>query len=390
MSATDGGARTRPLHVGLDLMFLVPNATGGMEVVARELLSALAELQEPNLRLTAFINRDTARTGGGPWGKLIDSVTVPATVGNRLKLALAVQTVLPASARRAGVDVLHSLANMGPLHGRFRRVVTVHDLIYARFQESHVWLHDKGVRVLVPATARRADRIITVSKSSRDDLVALTGLDPDRIDVIAPGLGRTRTASPRSARELRADLRLGERRPLLLSLSAKRPHKNLGVLIEALAAIEPERRPLLILPGYPTWHEPELRRQASSAGVDGDIRFLGWLSDADIDGLFEIAAGFVLPSLYEGFGLPVLESMARGVPVACSDIPPLRESAGGAALMFDPRDATAIAQALTRLLTDQPLRERLIALGRKRAREFTWERAARATVASYRRVMGGR
>src|SRR5262249_5847792 len=147
-----------------------------------------------------------------------------------------------------------------------------------------------------------------------------------------------------------------------------------------------EGRPLLVLPGYATWYESELRERAADAGVSGDVRFLGWVSGGEIEGLWAIAEAFVFPSLYEGFGLPVLEAMARGVPVACSRASSLPEVAGEAALLFDPHDERAIARALRRLLDDGALRERLRALGRERAREFTWERTARLTLSSYARA----
>src|SRR5262249_12413497 len=157
--------------------------------------------------------------------------------------------------------------------------------------------------------------------------------------------------TPLSEREVRARFDLGER-PILLSLSAKRPHKNLGALIGALARIPRERRPLLVLPGYPTWHERELRERAASAGVAADVRFLGWVSGAELEGLWALSEAFVFPSLYEGFGLPVLEAMARGVPVACSNASSLPEVAGDAARMFDPRDPSAIASTIECLLTN--------------------------------------
>jgi glycosyltransferase involved in cell wall biosynthesis len=174
---------------------------------------------------------------------------------------------------------------------------------------------------------------------------------------------------------------------VLLSLSAKRPHKNLRGLIDALALIAPERRPVLVLPGYPTPHEAELRAHTDALGIAADVRFLGWTSEADIEGLFALSAGFVFPSFYEGFGLPVLEAMARGVPVACSDRASLPEVAGDAALLFDPSDPAAIAQAIERLLSDRAEAERLRAAGRARAARFTWERAAELTLATYERAL---
>ena len=149
-----------------------------------------------------------------------------------------------------------------------------------------------------------------------------------------------------------------------------------------------ERRPLLVLPGYRTWHESELRERAGALGVQDDVRFPGWLSDEEIEALWGVADAFVYPSLYEGFGLPVLEAMARGVPVACSNASSLSEVAGDAALLFDPTDEAAIATAIERLLSDGIEAERLRARGLTRARQFTWERTARLTLASYRRALG--
>ena len=380
------------MHVGLNLIFLVPGETGGMEIAARELISALLEQAPEGTRFTAFINREGARSGEWPLGRQtpmrreVTSVRVPVNARIRVQWVLAEQTMLPALAMRAGVQVLHSLASTAPLWGRFRRVVTVHDLIYARFPDAHPGIRDKGMRVLVPAGARRSDRVIAVSNSTRDDIVSLLGIEAARIDVVPQGLGAVQREQPMAEHETRARFLLDERR-VLLSVSAKRPHKNLIALIEALALIPPERRPLLVLPGYPTWHEAQLRERAGHAGVGGDVRFLGWVSSAELEGLWAIAEAFVFPSLYEGFGLPVLEAMARGVPVACSNASSLPEVAGEAALMFDPEDRPAIARSIERLLFDEGEAERLATAGRERAQLFTWERAARLTLESYARAL---
>jgi glycosyltransferase involved in cell wall biosynthesis len=243
------------------------------------------------------------------------------------------------------------------------------------------------MRSLVPAAARRSDRVIVDSQSTRSDLLDLVGLSAELIDVVPLGLGASQRAEPMPEGDVRERLDLGQRR-VLLSLSAKRPHKNLLALIDALALIPAERRPLLVLPGYPTWHERELRERAMSCGVVADVRFPGWLSEREIEGLWALAEVFVFPSLYEGFGLPVLEAMARGVPVACSNASSLPEVAGDAALLFDPHDERQIADALSRLIDDRELRERLRQLGRSRAKQFSWERAARLTLDSYARALG--
>ncbi len=403
------------MHVGLNLIYLVPGDTGGMEVYARELIPELLRAAPPGTRFTAFVSREAA-AAGGPWGELLPALTVPVNARRREQWVLGEQVFLPRMAARAGVDVLHSLASTAPPWGRFRRVLTVHDLIYARFPDAHPGLRDRGMRVLVPLAARRSTRVIAISRSTQRDLVELLGLPEDRIDVVPQGLGAVRrlpartpesgihhaTALPAeevqesdihhpptalSAEQTRARFALGARR-VLLTLSAKRPHKNLLALIGAFARIPAERRPVLVLPGYPTWHEAQLRARAAELNVLADVRFEGWLGEEEMEGLWGVADAFVYPSLYEGFGLPVLEAMARGVPVACADTSSLPEVAGDAALLFDPRSQDAIAQAIERLLGDLALARDLRERGLARAREFSWERTARLTLDSYARALG--
>jgi glycosyltransferase involved in cell wall biosynthesis len=374
------------VHVGLNLVFLVPGETGGMEVAARELIPALLAAAPADMRFTAFINREAAAAGDGPWGELLPAVTVPVHARSRAQWVLGEQTLLPLLAARERIELMHSMASTAPLWGRFRRVVTVHDLIYARFPEAHAGLRDKGMRVLVPGAVRRSDRVIADSQSTREDLVTLLGVAAERIDVVPLGLGTVRRDAPLAEVDVRARFGLGER-PVLLSLSAKRPHKNLLALLGALAQIAPADRPVLVIPGYPTAHEAELRARAQALELASDVRFPAWVSEAELEGLWSIARAFVFPSLYEGFGLPVLEAMARGVPVASSNASSLPEVAGEAALLFEPRDESAIAQALRRVMGDEALRERLRALGLARAREFTWERTARLTLDSYGRAL---
>lgn len=358
-----------------------------MEVVARGLIPALVDAA-PRLRFTAFVNREAAAAGDGPWGELVPAVTVPVHARNRVQWVFGEQALLPLLAARAGVDLVHSLGTTAPLWGPFRRVTTVHDLIYARFPDAHSGLRDRGMRVLVPAAVRRSARVLADSCSTRDDLIELLGATASRIDVAPLGLAPIHREEALSEAETRARLDLGDGRPVVLSLSAKRPHKNLLALISALALIASERRPLLVIPGYPTWHEAELRARAAELGVAADVRLPGWLPEPEIEGLWAIARAFVFPSLYEGFGLPVLEALARGVPVACARASSLPEVAGDAALMFDPHDPAAMAVAIETLLSlDDVARARTRARGVVRSEQFTWERTAQATLASYERAL---
>jgi glycosyltransferase involved in cell wall biosynthesis len=368
------------MHVGLNLVFMVPGETGGMEVAARALIPALRDAA-PGVRFTAFVNREAAGDALG-----VESVVVPVAATSRPQWVRGEQQLLPALARRAGCDLVHSLASTAPAHGRFARVTTIHDLNYLMVPEAHFGIRGLGMRVLVPLAARTSHRVIADSASTRDDLVERLRVPEARIDIVPLGLGQPATAAATPATELRARLALGDRR-VLLSLSAKRPHKNLRGLLDAVARLDPAARPVVVLPGYPTPHEAELRAHAESLGVTGDVRWLGWTNAADVEGLFAVADAFVFPSFYEGFGLPVLEAMARGVPVACSDRASLPEIAGDAALLFDPADPGAIATALRRLLADRAEADRLRAAGRARAARFTWERTAEGVLAGYERAL---
>ena len=287
------------------------------------------------------------------------------------------------------MDLVHSLANTGPTRGRFARVTTIHDLLYLMVPEAHFGLRGLGMRVLVPAAARRSDRVIAISKSTRDDVVSRLHVPPDRIDVVPQGVGVSIGQEAVPEDQIRGRFELGDRR-LLLSVSTKRAHKNLGRLLEAHALIPADERPLLVLPGYPTPHEAELRQQARDLGIADDVRFLGWLAPAELEGLYAAAECFVFTSRYEGFGMTVLEAMARGVPVACSRASSIPEVAGDAALLFDPDSVEEISAAIRSMLRDAALRDRLADAGRRRAAEFSWERTAAGTVETYGRALAGR
>jgi glycosyltransferase involved in cell wall biosynthesis len=374
------------VHVGLNLVFLTPSEQGGMEIYVRELIPQLLAVG-PQHRYTAFVNSDAAAVAG-PWNELIDSVTVPVHASNRIEWVRGEQQLLPPAAQRAGVDLLHSLASTAPAWGAYRRVVTIHDLIYRGLPEAHPGMRALGMRILVPLAARRSDRVIAISETTRRDVVRFLRTPQDKVDVVPQGLGMTRASVLVDEVTLRQRLAAGSR-PLVLSVSAKLAHKNLMRLLGAVAAIPAGGRPLLVLPGYATAYEQELRRRAGDLGITADVRFLGWISDAELEGLYAVAACVVLPSLMEGFGLPVLEAMARGRPVACSARGALAEVAGDAALTFDPESEPAIAAAMTRLLTDPELCARLSAAGVERAARFSWKATAAGTLACYERAATG-
>lgn len=375
------------MRVALNLVYLVPGETGGMEVYARELLPRLAAV--PGIELVAIVNAAAAADTEAPWSTVARPLLAPVDARDRKQWVWGEQRHVPRLAHASGAALVHSLASTGParLAGGPPRVTTVHDLHYAVAPDAHFGLRGLGMRLLVPAAARASRRVIAISRATKDDVVAHIGIAPERVDVVMQGVAAPAPDAPATPeRELRERLGLGAR-PLLLSLAAKRPHKNVEGLLDALALIAPERRPVLVVPGYPTEHERALRMHAAARAVLDDLRFPGWLPQADVEGLWRAATAHVFPSFYEGFGLPVLEAMTRGVPGACSDRASMPEVAGDAALLFDPSDPAAIRDAIERLLGDEALRARLRAAGLARAAQFSWERTARETARTYERAL---
>lgn len=378
------------MRVGLDLLYLVPGETGGTETYARRLVPELAAAR-PGIRLVAFARAElAAELDAEPWCDGLEVLRIPTPRAGRPGQVAAEQALLPAAARRARVDILHGLANTVPaVVPGAASVVTIHDLIHRRFPETHAGILGRGLRALVALAARRADRIVTLSEAGRRDIVELLGVDPARIDVVPNGPGADPEAAPAEADALRERLALGPG-PIVLSVSAKRPHKNLGRLIDALARLDRDPPPELVIPGYRTAHEAELAGRARAAGVRERVHLPGWLAGAELEGLYRHATCLAFPSLAEGFGLPVLEAMRRGLPVACSRTSAVPEVGGDAALYFDPESVEDIAGALRRLLSDEGLRADLARRGRERARRFSWRASAEGTLGSYERALAGR
>jgi glycosyltransferase involved in cell wall biosynthesis len=360
------------LHVGLNLVFLVPGQTGGMEVAARETIARLRTRED--LRLTLFVNREAADE---PWHGLA-KVVVPVRATDRVQWVLGEQLLLPLLARRAGVDVLHSPGGTAPLLGaRGRRLLTLHDLNYRLVPEAHLGVRGKVMGLLVPAAVRRSARLLVDAASTREDLREHLGTPPSKVDVV-PLAAAPPALAPTASAVLRARLGLADGERVVLSVSAKRPHKNLLRVVEALDGLDAT----LVQVGYRTDHALELERAAAGRRVV----LLDHVPAADLEGLYALADVLVFPSLYEGFGLPVLEAMQRGVPVVTSRRGSLAEVAGDAALVVDPESVDAIREGVRRVLEDPALAADLAARGREQAACFSWDRTAELTAAAYARV----
>jgi glycosyltransferase involved in cell wall biosynthesis len=366
------------VHVAYNLLHLVPGETGGAEVYARRLLPALREA-EPELEMTLFVGGPAAEEA---WDEAAKVVPLRFDPRSRVRRVLAEQTLLPAAVRRAEPDLVHNVFNTGPAALTVPQVTAIHDVIHRRHPERGPM--GLGVTAAVALAARRSARIVTGSEASKTDIVRFLGVPADKVDVTPYGPGIPADVNGPAPAEIRRRFEIGGA-PLLLTVAPSRPHKNVARLVEALALI-PEA--VLVVPGYRTAWDDELDALAERLGVAGRLRRPGWVDEPALDGLYRAADCFVLPSLAEGFGLPVLEAMVRGAPVACSTATSLPEVAGEAALFFDPHDVEAIAVTVRRILEDRELADRLRAAGYKRARQFSWDECARRTLACYRRALG--
>lgn len=370
-------------RIGLNLLYLVPGATGGTETYARELIPAIHQLR-PDLELVAFIGRggiaaaDVHEMGAKP-------VELAMTSVGRLGRVLGEQTLLPAAVRRHKIDLLHNFATTAPFFPGTRQVTSTHDVIYASHPDAHSRLMRWGQSVLAPIGAKRSERILTLSEASAGEIVRVTGVERSKIQVV-PIAART-PGVPTPEIELRERLELGST-PFILATSARRGHKNLGRLLEAVAQLKHEPKPTLVLPGYSTGAEPELKQQIDDLGLTDRVKLLGWISEADLDGLYVAAELLAFPSLAEGFGLPVLEAMEHGLPVATSNISSMPEVGGDAAAYFDPYDVNAIATTIDALLAEPARRESMAAAGRERAGQFSWRHTAELATAIYDEVLG--
>ncbi len=376
------------LRVGLNLIFLGERA-GGTGRYARELPGALLSA-DPSLELHLFVSRDLpAELREQPWSQDVSWVRCPIGLRDQRSHLVFQFTVLPLLAAARRLDVLHSLANLGPaIVPRVASVVSLLDVIWARPPED--WggtlRGQRSLRRFAEHDVSHAERIFAISEAAAHDLTGLFDISRERISVTPLGVDPPSVA-PASETLVRSALGLADAR-VLLSVAQKRPYKNLQRLIRALPDLDSDV--MLVLPGAPTPHEDELKALAQELDVAERVRFLGWLSDEQLEGLYAICSAVVLPSLVEGFGLPAIEAMLRGVPLACSTAPALVEVAGDAALSFDPHSQRQATAAIRRLLDDRDLARRLAQRGRERAAQFTWRQTGDTSLAGYRLAIAAR
>ena len=363
----------------LNALYLAPGVSGGPETYLRGLAPALAR-EFPNLRLTvASTPSGVAALRGDGWERFASLLALPCEDGQRVRRQWAEQVLLPRVARQVRVEIVHSLASVAPAYAGARAVVTLHDvtfLVRPTFGRLTTW----GMGVLVKAAALRADRLITGTVAAREEICAVLGVDPARFSVIHHGHELSQAVTATRAEQIRERYGLGNSR-VVLCVAAKRPHKNQELLIRAARALNPDI--VIVLAGHAEPYELRLRALARELGVDGRIRFVGYVSDEDLEGLWGVADCAAFPTLGEGFGIPVIEALAHSVPVAASDLPVLREVGGELPHYFDPHDPANAARAIQTALDDTEGSRR----GPAHASRFTWSAAARATYEVYEWVL---
>jgi len=359
------------MRIGINALYLIPGGVGGTETYLRSLLNALGQIDSRNEYLV-FTNQETSDTiiPDAPNFKIVRQ---PVRAVVRPTRILWEQCVLPISAANLHLDVLLNPGFTAALAAPCPQVTVFHDLQHKRHPEFFRWFDLPFWRFLLFWSARISRLLLAISEVTARDLQHFYGIPDSKIRVTP--LGVDEDFFPISA------VRRPE--PFLLCVSTLHPHKNLDALLRSFAEIrrlKPEFR--LVISGLHGFASADLHALRDSLGLHDVVDFPGWIPRADLHDLFARAWAFVYPSLFEGFGLPVLEGMAAGLPTACSDIEPLRSISADAALHFDPRQPDSITAAVMRLIADDPLRARLAAAGPRRAAEFSWRRTAAQTLSA--------
>jgi glycosyltransferase involved in cell wall biosynthesis len=299
------------------------------------------------------------------------------------------QRLLSMELRLTALDVLHSPDFIPPFRRRCRSIITIHDLAFLLYPQ---FLTKASARYYgqIDQAVRHTDHIIAVSESTRRDIVRLLGVPEQMITVVYEAPRRHFQRLPGNDWRERLRQRFSLTRDYLLFVGTIEPRKNIPTLLSAFQQVLSHYHPEvdLVLAGAPGWLTDEVYGLANRLGLTGRVHFLGRVSDDELIWLYNGAQMLILPSFYEGFGLPPLEAMACGCPVIVSNVSSLPEVVGDAGLLFDPLDTDALTVAIWRLLSDDRLRQELVDKGLKRAAWFSWERAARETLDLYRRVAG--
>jgi glycosyltransferase involved in cell wall biosynthesis len=377
------------IHVGLDAHLLSRQAgyrSAGIHSYIYQLIRHLPKVDE-HLWTTVFTGQSW-REEWGLGGALDWRTSRWPTHRPGVRIAWE-QLVQPWALRRAGVHLLHAMAFVSPMVALVPAVITVHDLGFLRFPERFRPANRLYLSTMTRLSCRRARRVIAVSQATADEVIQLLGVPAGRIDVVPHGVQHTRfrPLPPAQVAAFCQDKGMPER--FVFFLGTLEPRKNLTLLIEAFARTKAVRQGIkLVIAGGKGWYYQEIFARVERLGLEEAIFFPGFVPDDALCLWYNAATVFVYPSLYEGFGMPLLQAMACGTPVIGSQASCMPEVVGDAGLLVSPHDVAGLAASLDRLLADAELRDDLGQRGQRRAAAYTWEATARATVASYRQALG--
>jgi glycosyltransferase involved in cell wall biosynthesis len=368
------------LVVALNLLYLIPGVVGGTETYALSLIHTLSGIDGSNDYIV-YVNREGADLDVTP-APNFRKVICPVSAERRAVRYAWEQAVLPLQLLRVRPDIVHSLGYVVPLAAPLKQVVSVPDL---NFIGHRGWQNAAGRRAFqffVERSVKRADHVITISEFSRAELLRYLGV-PARKVTVTHLAGRVTAPLPES----RHDRQPGKPTvpdPYILAFSSLSTHKNMRRLLEAFDQIAPSVPHSLVLVG----HLPrnDAFREGLTRAASEKVHFTGYILQAEVESLMQNASLLVFPSLYEGFGLPVLDAQHAGVPVACSRAASLPEVAGDGACFFDPLSVEDMSRTMKRCLLDQELRGGLIRSGNENTKRFTWEKTARETLDVYAAV----
>lgn len=373
-----GAKIRRMIHIGINGRSMFRQLTG-VQHYAREVTRELCLLETPDVNFTVFSGRE-GRDGSEP-GLPLKTSLMPA--GSPIKGLMWEQTLLKRMAKKSGVDVLFNPANVAPLYPPVSSVVTIHDLAFLLFPEYFSRGFGAYYRAIIPRIASQASMVITDSESTRSDLESRLGVPGSKIAVIPLGV------SPDFRRHIKKDELEAVRRrhnlprKFFLSISSLEPRKNLKGLVDAYSILPEdtlaEHSLVLAGAGNRVYADPGLSASLSRLGR-GTVMTPGYLPSEDLPAVYRLATALVFPSLYEGFGLPVLEAMAASTPVITSNRSSLPEVAGHAAVLIDPESRKDLAAAMELVANDSGTRNLLIERGKKRAALFSWKKTAEQTL----------
>jgi glycosyltransferase involved in cell wall biosynthesis len=298
------------------------------------------------------------------------------------------QIALPAHLflERQKPDVFFSPAHYAPRFSPVPTVVSIMDLAFFHFPELFTKKDLNQLKSWTGYSIKKAKKIITISQASKDDIIKLYGIEPERIAVIYPGIKQQASLTPHiyPMNELKTRYKIGDN--FLLFVGTLQPRKNVVRIIEAFAETRKQKTESgdhdleLVIIGRKGWQYEEILAAPEKYGVKNQVKFLDFVPDEDLMLFYQHAQAFVWPSLYEGFGLPVLEAMKFGCPVITSNVSSLPEAGGDAALYVDPENVEEIKHAIEKVVSDEKLRNEMVAKGKKQVEKFSWEKAAKETL----------